>query len=141
MWHTTVPHLLANIIQLPWVILMLATAHGSASNLLMGAVSMTMIPVTAVLAAAFAIYLCLASLSLTKWNSKMRPRQPARRWLPSGPVQSNFEIQTRMLRDNIFDSVSPLSLSWIPQLAGRMAALALAFYFVTGAAISGLHEP
>ena len=141
MWYTTVPHLLANIIQLPWVILMLATAHGSTSNLLMGAVSMTMIPVIAVLAAAFAIYLCLASLSLTKWNSKVRPRQPARRWLPSGPVQSNFEIQTRMLRNHVFDSVSPLSLSWIPQLAGRMAALALAFYFVAGAAIIGLHEP
>ena len=46
-----------------------------------------------------------------------------------------------MLRNHIFDSVSPLSLSWIPQLAGRMAALALAFYFVTGAAIIGLHEP
>ena len=111
MWHTTVPRLLANITQLPWVILMLATAHGSTGNLLMGAVSMTMIPVIAVLAAAFAIYLCPASLSLTKWNSKMRPRQPARRWLPSGPVQSNFEIQTRMLRNHIFDSVSPLSLS------------------------------
>ena len=139
MWHTTVPHLLANIIQLPWVILMLATVHGSTSNLLLGAVFMTMIPVTTVLAAAFAIYLCLASLSLT--NSKVRPRRPTRRWLPSGPVQSNFEIQTRMLRNHIFDSVSPLSLSWIPQLAGRMAALALAFYFVTGAAIIGLHEP